>query len=183
MEDIHDIKELIEILPFWQNNLILLITLGLILTTIISIIILFYLKKRKSRKNTQLNNEVNLSPYEKAIKDLINSKEIMHPGMDKLLSTNISNVIRHYVEKAFNYSVSKKTTEEFLHNLQEEMTLTSKSLEALAQFLEMCDLAKYAKIEFTSNEQKALYEKAKSFLDLAHQEEPQPITILPSIKK
>lgn len=177
MVDIHDIKGLIEILPFWQKNLTSLIILGAILAITLSIFI--YFKKRNLSKNQVESNEPDRTPYEQAINDLMHSKEFMHPGMDKLLSISISDIIRQYVENAFDIPVSEKTTEEFLYNLQEEKTLTSKSLASLALFLEMCDLAKFAKIEFTPNEQKALYEKAKSFLDLAHQEEPKLMTLSP----
>lgn len=170
MEDIYDIKGLIEIMPFWQEHLLLLIILGTI--TVIGIIFLtrFLIKKFKKPGSSF---EVNLTPYEKAVRDLANAKELLQPGMDKRLSIKISDIIHRYVESAFHFPASDKTTEEFLYNIQENMTFSSKPLTNLAFFLEMCDLAKFAKIEFTPHDQKLLYEKAHLFLEQAHQEEPQ----------
>lgn len=174
MEDIHDIKELIEIVPFWQKPFLTLTAIVIIL--ILGIIILLFTYFRKPNLGQDTFIEDNLTPFEKAMKALTQTQELMHPGMDKILSTRISDIIRQYVESAFCFSASEKTTEEFLHNIQQAMTFSPKVLETLALFLEMCDFAKFAKIEFTPNEQKALYAKAKSFLELAHQEEPKPIT-------
>lgn len=173
MTDIHDIKGLIEILPFWQKYLLPLITLGFVLILILSILFIYF-RKRNLRQSTVI--EPNFTPFEKAMNALAQNQGLMHPGMDKILSTRISDIIRQYIESAFFFPASEKTTEEFLHNIQEAMTFSPKVLETLALFLEMCDLAKFAKIEFTPNEQKALYAKAKSFLELAHEEEPKPIT-------
>ncbi len=180
MEDIYDVKGLIEILPFWQEHLTLFsIVGGLVL---IGIIFLIYFIIKKLRKPTQ-SLEAHLTPYEKAIRDLTNTKEFLQPGMDKLLSVKISDIIRHYLENAFHFHASEKTTEEFLYKIQQNMTFSSKPLTNLATFLEMCDLAKFAKIQFTPHDQKILYEKAHLFLTQAHQEEPQSNNLLSSISQ
>lgn len=170
MEDIHDIKGMIEILPFWQEHLILSIMLAAFVLS--SIIASIYFLIKKFNTPPPPTPEPYLTPYEKAIKELPKTIEFMKPGMDKLLSIKISDIIRNYLENAFNLHVSEKTSEEFLYNIQEEMIFSPKSLNTLASFLELSDLAKFAKVEFTSHDQKILYDKAFSFLNLAHQEEP-----------
>lgn len=173
MNDIHDIKGLIEILPFWREHLLLSILILIFALACIAFLIFFLIKKLKKKSTSQ----VILSPYENAIFELTKTKEYMYPGLDKVLSIKISDVIRHYIENAFHLRASEKTTEEFLYNVQQENTFSSQSLSLLVSFLEMCDLAKFAKAEFTPHDQKLLYEKAHSFLNLAHQEEPQPEVI------
>ncbi|PWU04970.1 MAG: hypothetical protein C5B43_03885 [Verrucomicrobia bacterium] len=168
MEDIHDIKGLIEILPFWKEHLILLIALFVLLLVAVTLLIFFLIKKFKKSNDVP---ELKLTPYERAIRDLVETQGYMKPGMDKLLSIKISDVIRTYVEKAFHFPASEKTTEEFLYNIQEKMTFSARPLAHLSLFLEMCDLAKFAKVEFTPHDQKILYEKAHLFLTQAHQEE------------
>lgn len=168
MEDIHDIKGLIEILPFWRQHL-LIISILLILSCL-GLIVFLYFKYRKKTQNLK-DLTPKLSPYEQAIHDLMEAQTFMKPGFDKALSTRCSDIIRQYLEKAFHLKTSEKTTEEFLHNIQKEHTFHEKSLEILAVFLEMCDLAKFAKIEFSHNEQQILLEKANRFLELAHKEE------------
>lgn len=179
MQDIHDIKGAIEILPFWREHLtILLILAAIFLLGILALLIWFI--KRKIINNSTKSNLPRLSPYEQAVLDLKNAQEFMKPGFDKVLSTKSSDVIRRYIEEAFHIRSSKKTTEEFLHNIQGEQVFNGKLLDTLVAFLEMSDLAKFAKIEFTYNEQKMLLEKANMFLDLAHNEE---IRILEEAKK
>lgn len=168
MEDIHDIKGLIEILPFWREHLVPILIIGALLC--LGAILLFYFKIIRKKNNSKELNLPKLTPYEQAIHDLLNAQEYMKPGFDKVLSTKCSDIIRRYLEKAFQLQASEKTTEEFLHGIQREQTFHGKSLDTLVAFLEMCDLAKFAKIEFTYDEQKILFEKANTFLKLAHEE-------------
>lgn len=169
MEDIHDIKGLIEILPFWREHLILILIICSLLC--IAIVLLLYLKRAHKNNNLDGSNPRRLTPYEQAIHDLMNAQEFMKPGFDKVLSTMTSDIIRQYLEQAFKLQASEKTTEEFLHNVQKDQVFHGKPLEILASFLEMCDFAKFAKFEFTHSEQKLLLEKAHAFLGIAHKEE------------
>lgn len=178
MEDIHDIKGLIEILPFWREHIVLILILTALLC--LGIILFLYFKFKKIKHIRTKPNLPQLTPYEQAIKDLVDAREFMKPGFDKLLSTKSSDIIRQYLEKAFQLQASEKTTEEFLHDVQTNQVFNGKALDTLVGFLEMCDLAKFAKIEFTNNEQQILFEKANLFLELAHKEE---ITILEKSKK
>lgn len=169
MEDIHEIKGLIKILPFWQNYSLIFLIAGVILC--LGSIVFIYCIRKKFYQGAVKGNELKLTPYDKALTELIKAQALMQPGMDKILSTKISEIIREYLENGFMLPVCEKTTEEFLHDIQQERTFQGKVLETLAIFLEMCDLAKFAKIEFRADEQKTLYRKANTFLELAHQEE------------
>ncbi len=169
MEDIHDIKGLIEILPFWREHFLLILIIGGLLC--FSLALLLYFKLKQKNKNSKDLDLLKLTPYERAIHDLMDAEEYMKPGFDKVLSTKASDVIRRYLEEAFKLQASEKTTEEFLSGLSKERIFNEKALAALAGFLEMCDLAKFAKVEFSHHEQTILVERANDFLELAHREE------------
>lgn len=169
MEDIHDIKGLIEILPFWREHLVLILILGILIG--LGLCLMWYFKIRQKNKRLKDLDLLKLTPYEQAIHDLMDAEEYMKPGFDKELSTKSSDIIRRYLEEAFRLQASERTTEEFLYGLNKERVFNEKILEALAGFLEMCDLAKFAKVEFTHHEQEILFEKANTFLELAHREE------------
>lgn len=178
MQDIHDIKGVIEIFPFWREYLAII--LALIALICVGLVMLLCLVINKSKSKSIDPGLPTLSFYEQAMQSLKDAQKFMIPGLDKVLSTTCSDIIRRYLEKAFKLQASEKTTQEFLHDIQKQHTFDGKALDTLAGFLEMCDLAKFAKIDFTHNEQKVLFEKASMFLELAHGEE---VKILEVAKK
>ena len=62
----------------------------------------------------------------------------------------MSGVLRHYLEKRFGLPATEQTTTEFLDGLRRSTLLTAEQQEALRAFLGQCDLAKFARAEFTN---------------------------------
>ncbi len=97
----------------------------------------------------------------------------------------VSDAARAYLEERFNFHAPERTTEEFLHELQDTDLLAGEQKESLGEFLESCDLVKFAKYEPGENELRQLHgsalrlveeteEKAESGNDQSHQiENPQ----------
>ncbi len=59
----------------------------------------------------------------------------------------VSDTVRWYLEERFDFHAPERTTEEFLHELQETNLLTPGQKESLSEFLKRCDLVKFAKYE------------------------------------
>jgi hypothetical protein len=59
----------------------------------------------------------------------------------------VSDTVRTYLEERFNFRAPERTTEEFLHELQGTDLLSAEQKEKLGEFLECCDLVKFAKYE------------------------------------
>jgi hypothetical protein len=59
----------------------------------------------------------------------------------------VSDAARCYLEERFTFRAPERTTEEFLHELQRTDLLTRDQKESLGDFLEGCDLVKFAKYE------------------------------------
>ncbi len=87
----------------------------------------------------------------------------------KPFSIAVSSAIRTYLEERFQFHAPDRTTEEFLYELQGSHLLTEEQKQSLGQFLESCDLIKFAKYEPTEVELRSLHSAA---LRLVNETEP-----------
>jgi hypothetical protein len=85
----------------------------------------------------------------------------------------VSDTIRFYLEERFQFRAPERTTEEFLRELGETDLLFPEQKESLGNFLESCDLVKFAKYEPRENELRELHGSA---VKLVQETEPQPIS-------
>jgi hypothetical protein len=72
--------------------------------------------------------------------------------------------LRQYIERRFHQPATGQTTAEFLEGLRGSTLLAVHQQEALHDFLKQCDLAKFARAEFTPFECKALMRMARDFI-------------------
>jgi len=84
----------------------------------------------------------------------------------------VSDTVRLYLEERFNFRAPERTTEEFLHELQATPLLAGEQKEKLGEFLECCDLVKFAKYEPQEPELRDLHASA---LRLVEETEPHEI--------
>ena len=81
----------------------------------------------------------------------------------------VSDTARAYLEERFNFHAPERTTEEFLHELNATDLLSPEQKGSLGQFLESCDLVKFAKYEPREMELRGLHSSA---LRLVEETEP-----------
>jgi hypothetical protein len=81
----------------------------------------------------------------------------------------VSDTIRWYLEERFDFHAPERTTEEFLHELQSTNLLTPDQKQSLAEFLNRCDLVKFARYEPREAELRDLHDSA---LRLVEETEP-----------
>lgn len=72
----------------------------------------------------------------------------------------VSDTVRVYLEERFNFHAPERTTEEFLHELRGTDLLAAEQKEKLGEFLESCDLVKFAKYEPGEKELRGLHDSA-----------------------
>jgi len=90
----------------------------------------------------------------------------------------VSDTIRWYLEERFDFHAPERTTEEFLYELQGTNRLTPDQKESLGEFLNRCDLVKFAKYEPGPPELHDLHDSAMRLV-----EETEPImTTLEAVK-
>ena len=85
----------------------------------------------------------------------------------------VSDIVRFYLEERFDFRAPERTTEEFLRELGETNLLLPEQKESLGNFLESCDLVKFAKYEPGENELRELHNSA---VKLVEETEPKKIS-------
>lgn len=86
----------------------------------------------------------------KARRDLENALALLPQPREFCI--RVSDVLRIYLEERFQFAAPERTTEEFLLELKGTGLLNDTQKASLADFLERCDLAKFAKYEPTERE-------------------------------
>jgi hypothetical protein len=90
-------------------------------------------------------------------------------GQPKEFCIAVSDTLRWYLEECFNFHAPERTTEEFLHELRSSELLTRDQKESLSEFLNRCDLVKFARYEPREPELHDLHDSA---LRLVQETEP-----------
>src|SRR5262245_31703818 len=110
----------------------------------------------------------------------IRAKQKLHEalallGQPREFCILVSDTIRWYLEERFDFRAPERTTEEFLHELRSTNLLTRDQKESLGEFLNRCDLVKFARYEPREPE---LHDLRDSALRLVEETEPQPEPIV-----
>jgi hypothetical protein len=92
-------------------------------------------------------------------------------GQPKEFCILVSDTIRWYLEERFEFHAPERTTEEFLHELRGTDLLSSDQKESLVEFLNRCDLVKFARYEPGEPELRDLHHAA---VRLVEETEPVP---------
>jgi hypothetical protein len=104
-------------------------------------------------------------PHEIALQRLEEARRLMDPEHAREYCFAVSNIIRRYVEERFHVRAPKLTTEEFLRDLVEVRdTMLEPHRELLGEFLEHCDLAKFAGWRYSMLDLEAMHASGRSFV-------------------
>jgi len=82
--------------------------------------------------------------------------------------------VRQYLENRFNIRATEMTTEEFLIRVREDRALSFEHKGLLREFLQSCDLVKFAKYEPGQQEALSSMVAAKKLIDQTKEEESAP---------
>jgi hypothetical protein len=106
-----------------------------------------------------------LLPHEIALQSLDEARQLMDPEHAREYCFAVSNIIRRYVEERFRVHAPKLTTEEFLHDLlQVRDTMREAHRALLREFLQHCDLAKFAGWRYSMSDLEAMHASARTFV-------------------
>jgi hypothetical protein len=104
-------------------------------------------------------------PHEIALQRLEEARRLMDPEHAREYSFAVSNIIRNYVEERFRVHAPTLTTEEFLRDLVEVRdTMLEPHRALLAEFLQHCDLAKFAGWRYSMPDLEAMHDSARTFV-------------------
>jgi len=151
---IHDIAPPIHysLIPLWViflGSVIALVLLGL----------LVWLGSRLFRKGQRV-----LSPRERAEEALFEIEKEIESTPPYQFSIRVSDVLRRYVLEQFDLPMTRQTSIEFLNSLTAAGKFSDDEKLLLADFLERCDLIKFARYEATADDSRRLLEEARRFV-------------------
>ncbi len=147
---------------YFKLYIIIAIVFGILLLVAI---VLHYVYRRKQRETESIPEP--LSAHQIAYNDLesLRDMDLISKGQIKEYYYRLSNIVRHYIENRFKLMAPERTTEEFLI----EMTVTGKlsgvHKELVGNFLEHCDMVKFAAYGPDSREIEGSFNSAKKLVD------------------
>ena len=112
----------------------------------------------------------------RALEELL-ADRLVEAGEYKLFYLRLSNILRHYIEDRFGLRAPESTTEEFLLDLQKDNRLDGGHRNLLRQFLEHCDLVKFAELAPSSADIERTLSTCRGFIDETKQ---QPAPAVPA---
>ena len=154
VEQFHDIAPPVDysLIPPW------LVFAGTVFAlTILGLIIWLIAKRRWRPQPPQLPRDRTLEALER-----------MRDQIDRLnpyqFSIRVSDILRRYVTEQHGLPVTRQTSVEFLNALTEAPQFSSDEKSLLEDFLNRCDLIKFARYEATSADIQLLLEEATRFV-------------------
>ncbi len=120
-----------------------------------------------------VKKEVIKSPYEMAHEELmaLKGKSLPDKGFVKEYYTELSDIVRHYIEGRFSYKAPEMTTEEFMEYVKKVGELEREHKGLLKDFLMHCDMVKFAKYGPTPIEMIDSFNSASNFVEQTREEE------------
>jgi len=164
--DIRDIKGPID-LPSALGWL--LIFLAVILAVLATAFLIRYLLDKGKRYH---GGPVKL-PHEIAFEKLedLKKKKLIAQGKIKEFYFVLSDITRHYLEDRFKMKAPEMTTEEFLRVLKDSNELTGHHKGLLKDFMQHCDLVKFAKYGPSEKEIESSFDSAYKLVEQTSQAE------------
>ena len=160
---LHDIKPPVVIANVWE-------WLGWALVALLLGIALFELWRWWQKRRAQVSLVPPVPAHVRAKQKLVEALALL--AQPKPFCTMVSDTVRIYLEERFEFRAPERTTEEFLHELRGTNLLLPDQKESLGEFLQRCDLVKFAKYEPGEPELRGMHESA---LRLVEETEPVPL--------
>jgi hypothetical protein len=134
-----------------------LVILGVVLLVVLALIG-WSLRRRTQKART-------LTLTEQTLRRLEAIRHLMQPATAREFGIDASEIVRTYIELKFQVVATQRTTEEFLQGLIEDSHVALKNHRALlSDFLEKCDLVKFAGASLAASDMESLYESARNFV-------------------
>lgn len=159
---LRDIRPPVEIASDWA-------WVGWLLGALALTALLFWAWRRWRRHRAQIPMVPPVPPHVRARHKLAEALALL--GQPREFCILVSDTIRWYLEERFEFRAPERTTEEFLHELQGTNLLTPDQKVSLGDFLQRCDLVKFAKYEPGEAELRDLHGAAVRLID---ETEPSP---------
>ena len=156
-EEIPDIRGLKDVIDIPTGNEWVLWLFVAAAALVVAGVTAWFVRRRLARRSEELAPPPP-PPHVVAWERLQRALGLIHEA--EQFCTEVSHIIRVYLEERFNLHAPDRTTEEFLLELQSSQRLAGEHKQLLADFLGECDMVKFAKAEPPEQELRNLHEAA-----------------------
>ena len=105
-----------------------------------------------------------LTPRERALDQLARIDSQIETLPPYQFSIRVSDILRRYVTEQYQLPVTRQTSVEFLNALAATSPFSADEQSLLSDFLNRCDLIKFARYEATTEDSRSLLEEANRFV-------------------
>jgi len=153
--DIHEIAPPVDysLVPPW------VIYAGIVLGIAVLGLIGWWIRKRSQRPKPEQ------SPRDRALQDLDRVRGEMEILTPYQFSIRVSDILRRYVTEQYQLPVTRQTSVEFLSLLAKASPFSEDEKSLLEDFLNRCDLIKFARYDATTEDSRLLLEEATRFVE------------------
>lgn len=157
-QEIPDIRGLKDVIDIPTGNEWVLWLFVAVAALVVTGVAAWFVRRRLARRSEELAPPPPPPPHVVAWERLQRALGLIHEA--EQFCTEVSQIIRVYLEERFNLHAPDRTTEEFLLELQSSQRLAGEHKQLLADFLGECDMVKFAKAEPPELELRNLHEAA-----------------------
>lgn len=163
-ETLRDIKGPLSL--SYRVNIFLLA--GILVFLVVLIFVFMVLSRRKMPAAVVVRRPAHEIAFERL--EALRRKDLIGQGKIKEYYSEISDIIRHYLENRFVVKAPEMTTEEFLFYVRDYGRLAGEHKLLLKEFLSACDLVKFAKYAPLLEEVEAIFVSAYNFVSQTKEE-------------
>mgnify|MGYP001041453290 CR=1 FL=1 len=128
-----------------------------------------YLRRKRVNELVRIFKPAHELAYER-LRALI-KEDLVGAGRIKEFYERVSDILRHYIEHRFRLRAPERTTEEFLVELANTEVLPATEKQRLGEFLQHCDLVKFAKHNPTTQQIQETFNLVKDFIEKTKSDE------------
>jgi hypothetical protein len=165
-------------IPFSILEYMTWIIAGLLFLAIAGFLLYYLIRKRKGEPIFILRPSVKYQPHEWALMELekLRTKKLWQTGKIKEYHTELTDILRKYIEDRFHLMAMESTTSEILEDLEEKTGIQKECRTTLGKILSMADLVKFAKYLPMQEDHEKSMEDAVDFINktFATPEIPEP---------
>lgn len=154
LEELHDIAPPVD---YWILNP--WVVAGIVTAALLLVAIAAWLIRRWRRRPARV-----LTPRERALERLQVISAEAGTADPHVFSIQVSDILRSYVTEQFHVPLTRQTSIEFLNAVAGASTFSADEQALLGDFLNRCDLIKFANVEATHADSRALLEEANRFV-------------------
>lgn len=166
--EIADIEDVVEM----KTNTLLWVSAGLaVLVVFIVLMAVIYSRKKQQVAIARIYKPAHEIALEKLVQ--LENENLLVKGLLKIFYGKISGILRHYIEDRFELNAPERTTEEFLAELKYSAVLSEEDKNLLAQFLQQCDLVKFAKHQPGQQQVESTFTIVRDFVEKTKSQEKQ----------